>query len=53
MKETTQTKGKDEYYGFEIGEPFVLFSKVDSKKVMEVAGGKNLQLGKYVKNKRE
>jgi hypothetical protein len=39
-----QRKGKDNYFGFVINEPFYAFCKDQAKSVMEVVGGKNLAL---------
>jgi hypothetical protein len=46
-----QRKGKDNYFGLLINEPFYAWSKQDSGKTIEVVGGRNLSLTKFERNK--
>lgn len=46
-----QRKGKDNYYGLVINEPFYAFSKANNKMTIEVIGGRNLGLKKFERNK--
>jgi hypothetical protein len=46
-----QRKGKDNYFGLIINEPFYAFSKASSKFTIEVIGGRNLGLKKFERNK--
>lgn len=46
-----QRSGKDSYFGLHIGRPFYAFSKCESKKVIEVVGGRNLALRQFIRNK--
>lgn len=47
-----QRKGKDNYFGLTINEPFYAFSKSGSSKMtIEVIGGRNLGLKKFERNK--
>jgi len=45
-----QRKGKDNYFGFVINEPFYAFCKDSAQSVIDVIGGKNLSLKKFVRN---
>lgn len=45
-----QRKGKDNYFGFVINEPFYAFCKDSSQSVIDVVGGKNLSLKKFERN---
>jgi hypothetical protein len=46
-----QTKGKDNYFGLIINEPFYAWSKQTGGSTIEVVGGKNLALKKFERNK--
>jgi hypothetical protein len=46
-----QTKGKDNYFGFVINQPFYAFCKDSSKMAIDVIGGRNVALRKFERNK--
>lgn len=51
-EDDVQTKGKDNYFGLVINEPFYAFSKGSNKQhTIEVIGGRNLSLKKFERGK--
>jgi len=51
-KSTTQTKGMDKDFGFEINRPFYIVSRLPTNRVIEYQGGHNLRIRQWQMNKR-
>ena len=51
-KSTTQTKGLDKEFGFEINRPFYIQSRLPTNRVLEYQSGHHLRIRQWVMNRR-
>jgi len=52
-KSTTQTKGLDKDFGFEINRPFYIVSRLPTNRVLEYQSGHYLKIKQWVMNRRQ